>query len=126
MCQIGDTALVLAEINSGAPTHGGFQVSSHTYSCVRASGTNVGNCRLEHRVVAIIGKASVTLAIQCDVAAPPSVSSNSTELPRWAGPPAAPPVEGVIYMPRKRGRNVLPCIFHLHGRGYVGGSAAPT
>ena len=45
-------------------------------------GTNVGNCRLEHQVVAIIGKAGVTLAIQRDVAALPSVSSNSTELPR--------------------------------------------
>jgi acetyl esterase/lipase len=39
------------------------------------------------------------------------------------GPPGAPEVEVAIYTPRPRAAS-LPCIFHIHGGGYVTGSAA--
>jgi triacylglycerol lipase len=40
-----------------------------------------------------------------------------------AGPDGAPDVGIVIYRPRRLARP-LPCIFHIHGGGYVAGSAA--
>lgn len=40
------------------------------------------------------------------------------------GPSGAAPVNVVVYEPRKRSSNVLPCIVHMHGGGYVVGDAA--
>lgn len=39
------------------------------------------------------------------------------------GPPGAPEITLTIYQPRKAA-GPLPCIYHIHGGGYVGGSAA--
>jgi acetyl esterase/lipase len=39
------------------------------------------------------------------------------------GPAGAPEVEVAIYTPRRR-THPLPCIFHIHGGGYVAGSTA--
>jgi acetyl esterase/lipase len=39
------------------------------------------------------------------------------------GPEGAPGVSVAIYRPRQRA-GVLPCIFHIHGGGYVGGTVA--
>jgi acetyl esterase/lipase len=38
------------------------------------------------------------------------------------GPPNAPPVGMTIYAPKQR-TEVLPCIFHIHGGGFVAGSS---
>ncbi|MGE0531348.1 MAG: alpha/beta hydrolase [Hyphomonadaceae bacterium] len=39
------------------------------------------------------------------------------------GPPGAPDITLTIYTPRNA-RGPLPCIYHIHGGGYVGGAAA--
>lgn len=39
------------------------------------------------------------------------------------GPKGAPDISLSIYAPRER-KGLLPCIYHIHGGGYVGGSAA--
>ncbi len=46
---------------------------------------------------------------------------------RWIpGPPGSPPVDVAIYTPRQRSSHPRPCIFHMHGGGYVVGSAAAS
>ena len=39
------------------------------------------------------------------------------------GPPEAPDVKVLVYRP-KAAKGDLPCIFHTHGGGYIGGAAA--
>lgn len=66
---------------------------------------------------------SSSLPIPIDPTAEALVAKETRPVP---GPLDSPPVEVVIYTPRKRGRDVLPCIFHMHGGGYVVGSAATS
>ncbi|WP_421731235.1 alpha/beta hydrolase [Brevundimonas sp.] len=47
-----------------------------------------------------------------------------TERRTVAGPAGAPDVDVVIYRPAGGASDPLPCIFHIHGGGYVLGSAA--
>lgn len=58
------------------------------------------------------------------VAADPQAVANVDMVTRtMAGPPGAPEVGVRIYTPRNR-RGMLPCIFHIHGGGYIAGSSA--
>lgn len=66
---------------------------------------------------------SSSLPIPIDPTAETLVAMATRSVP---GPPDAPPVEVAIYTPRKRSSDVLPCIFHMHGGGYVVGSAAAS
>jgi acetyl esterase/lipase len=56
-------------------------------------------------------------------AADPRAAAVAMETRRVAGPPGAPDVPIFIYRPRDKS-GALPCIFHIHGGGYVIGSAA--
>ncbi len=39
------------------------------------------------------------------------------------GPKGAPEIDLYVYTPRKKSAGLRPCIFHIHGGGYVGGTA---
>jgi acetyl esterase/lipase len=54
----------------------------------------------------------------------PTPTPGASDLMRRAvpGPSGAPEIEVAIYMPRPRAA-LLPCVFHIHGGGYVTGSS---
>jgi triacylglycerol lipase len=56
---------------------------------------------------------------------PPSIDKSNVEFQRRlvAGPPDAPDLALSIYLPRDAPRP-LPCIYHMHGGGYIAGAAA--
>src|SRR5579872_356095 len=60
------------------------------------------------------------LPLQLEAPPPGAADVSRRQVP---GPKGAPDVAVMIYTPRPRA-NVLPCIFHIHGGGYVTGSAA--
>jgi triacylglycerol lipase len=55
----------------------------------------------------------------------PTVVSDKVERidERVPGPNEAPEVALIVYRPPARARNALPCIYHIHGGGYLAGSA---
>jgi acetyl esterase/lipase len=55
--------------------------------------------------------------------ADPRAAAVAMQTRRVSGPPGAPDVPIFIYRPREKS-GALPCIFHIHGGGYVVGSAA--
>lgn len=58
------------------------------------------------------------------VAVPPEATAAISRTVRTApGPAGAPDIALSVYAPRER-KSALPCIYHIHGGGYVGGSAA--
>ena len=66
---------------------------------------------------------SSSLPIPIDPTAQALVAMETRSVP---GPADSPAVEVVIYTPRKRSSGLSPCIFHMHGGGYVVGSAATS
>lgn len=61
---------------------------------------------------------------QLPVAVDPKVTEAIEQTIRSVpGPAGAPEITLTIYKPRAA-KNALPCIYHIHGGGYVGGSAA--
>jgi acetyl esterase/lipase len=60
------------------------------------------------------------LPLQIDRASADASEAARRKVP---GPAGAPDVEVAIYTPRRR-TGALPCIFHIHGGGYVAGSTA--
>ena len=55
---------------------------------------------------------------------PPVVSNDVTRTEhRIPGPEGAPEIGLIVYTPS--GTGPFPCLYHIHGGGYVGGSAAP-
>lgn len=53
---------------------------------------------------------------------------NPEAVERWQesapGPDGAPDISLIVYRPATRSEDLLPCIFHIHGGGYVSGSAS--
>jgi len=60
------------------------------------------------------------LPLQFETVPPDAANVRRRKVP---GPSGAPAVEIAIYTPRPRAAS-LPCIFHIHGGGYVTGSTA--
>jgi acetyl esterase/lipase len=60
------------------------------------------------------------LPLQFEAPPPDAADVSRRKVP---GPKGAPDVEVAIYTPRPRAK-ILPCIFHIHGGGYVTGSVA--
>ena len=73
---------------------------------------------LSAETLAAVRAVSLPLTVDPQAAAGVTIATRSV-----AGPPGAPAVGVRIYTPRNR-KGTLPCIFHIHGGGYVVGSAA--
>ena len=76
------------------------------------------NIELSAETLAAVRAVSLPLTVDPHAAAAVDVATRSV-----AGPPGAADVGMRIYTPHNR-NGTLPCIFHIHGGGYVAGSAA--